>query len=86
MYSWTALVAAQVSSEVPFNIAASTVFYLIWYFLVGYPTHRAGFSFLMMGIAFPCFYTTYGLAIAAMAPNVELAGHLFNFFTVFLMN
>ena len=86
MYSWTAFVAAQISSEVPFNMVGSTVFFVLWYFLVGYPTHRAGFSFLMMSIAFPLFYTTFGLAVAAMAPNVEMAGNLFNFFNSFLTN
>ena len=86
MYSWTALVAAQISSEMPFNVVGSTVFFVIWYFLIGYPADRAGFSFLMMGIAFPCFYTTLGLAITAMAPNAEMAGNLFNFVNSFLTN
>jgi len=86
MYSWTALVTAQIFSEVPFNMVGSTIFFVIWYFLVGYPNDRAGFSFLMMGIAFPCLYTTSGLAVAAMAPNVEMAANLYNFFNTFLTN
>ena len=86
MYSWTAFVAAQISSEVPFNMIGSTLFFMIWYHLIGYPNDRTGFSFLMMGIVFPCFYTTFGLAIAAITPNADIAGSLFGFMNGFLTN
>jgi len=85
-YSWTALVAALILSELPFNLIGSTIFYLLWYFLMGLPPDRAGFTFLLMGIVFPCYYTTFGLAVAAMAPNAEVAGNLYNFFTILLVN
>ncbi|KAI9464145.1 P-loop containing nucleoside triphosphate hydrolase protein [Lactarius psammicola] len=53
MYSWTALITAQVLGELPLNIIGSSLFFLIWYWLVGFPSSRAGYSYLMLGIMYP---------------------------------
>ncbi|KAI0074337.1 hypothetical protein K474DRAFT_1648129 [Panus rudis PR-1116 ss-1] len=85
MYSWTALLSAQILAELPWNIVGSTLFFLCWYWTVAFPNSRAGFTYLMFGIMFPLYYTTIGQAIAAMSPNAEIAALLFGFFFSFVL-
>jgi ATP-binding cassette subfamily G (WHITE) protein 2 (SNQ2) len=85
MYSWSALVAAQILGELPLNIIGSSLYFLIWYWLVGLPSSRAGYSYLMLGIAYPMYYTTIALWVAAMSPNPEIAAQLFSFFFSFVV-
>jgi ATP-binding cassette subfamily G (WHITE) protein 2 (SNQ2) len=83
MYSWTALVTSQILVEIPWNIFGSSLFFLCWYWTVDYSIDRAGYTYLMYGIAFPLYYTTIAQAIASMTPNAEVAsivfGALFSF-------
>ena len=85
MYSWTALITAQILSELPLNIFGSSLFFLIWYWLVGFPSSRAGYSYLMFGIMYPMYYTTFAQWVAAMSPNPEIAAQLFSFFFSFVV-
>jgi ATP-binding cassette subfamily G (WHITE) protein 2 (SNQ2) len=85
MYSWTALITAQILGEVPLNIVGSSIYFLIWYWLVGLPSSRAGYTYLMMGVVLPMFYTTFALFIAAMSPNPPIAAQLFGFFFGFIV-
>jgi ATP-binding cassette subfamily G (WHITE) protein 2 (SNQ2) len=85
MYSWTALVAAQIFGELPFNIVGSSLYFLIWYWLVGYASSRAGFSYLMLGIMFPMYYSTFAQWVAAIAPSPAIAAQLFGFFFGFVI-
>ncbi|KAK7683570.1 hypothetical protein QCA50_013408 [Cerrena zonata] len=85
MYSWTALLTAQLIVETPWNIIGSTLFFLCWYWTVGFPTDRGGYTYLLYGILTPIYYTTLGQAVAAMSPNVEIAALLFAFFFAFVM-
>ncbi len=85
MYSWTALITAQILGELPLNITGSSLFFLIWYWLVGFPSSRAGYSYLMLGIMFPMYYTTFAQWAAAMSPNPEIAAQLFTFFFGFVI-
>jgi ATP-binding cassette subfamily G (WHITE) protein 2 (SNQ2) len=85
MYSWSALVAAQILGEIPLNIIGSSLYFLIWYWLVGYPSSRAGYTYLMVGIAYPMYYTTIAQWVAAMSPNAEIAAQLFSFFFSFVI-
>lgn len=77
MYSWSAWVTAQLLVELPWNIFGGVLLFFCWYWTVGYPTERAGYTFLAMSVLMPIYYTTIGQAIAAMAPTVEIAGLLF---------
>ena len=61
MYSWTALISSQILAEVPWNIVGSTLFFLCWYWTVGFENSRAGYTFLMIVGAYPFYYTTFGL-------------------------
>jgi ATP-binding cassette, subfamily G (WHITE), member 2, SNQ2 len=85
MYSWSALVAAQILGEVPLNIIGSSIYFFIWYWLVGYPTRRAAYTYLMLGVAFPMYYTTFAQWVAAMSPNDTIAAQLFSFFFSFVI-
>ncbi|KAG6850300.1 hypothetical protein H0H93_015242 [Arthromyces matolae] len=77
IYSWTALVTSQILVEIPWNILGSSLFFLCWYWTVGFETSRAGYTYLVMGVIFPMYYTTIGQAVAAMSPDPEIASLLF---------
>ncbi|KAL4248575.1 ABC transporter superfamily protein [Abortiporus biennis] len=85
MYSWTALITAQIVAELPWNIFASSLFFLCWFWTVGYATDRAGYTYLMMSVSNPLYYTTIGQAVAAMSPNAEIAALLFSLIFSFVI-
>ena len=74
-------------SRIPWNIFACALFYLCWYWTVGFPSDaaRAGYVFLALAVAFPLYYQTIGQAIAAMAPTAEIAALLFSFLFSFVL-
>ena len=78
MYSWTALVTAQFCTELPWNVLSSVLLFLTWYWTVGFASSRAAYSVLMMGFVFPLYYTSFAQAVAAMAPNAQIAALLFS--------
>ncbi|KAJ7455204.1 pleiotropic drug resistance ABC transporter [Mycena galericulata] len=84
-YSWSALITSAFLSELPWNIIGSSMFFLCWYWTVGIENDRAGYTYLMMGVIFPLYYTSLGQAVAAMAPTAELAAVLFSFFFSFVL-
>lgn len=61
MYSWTALVTSQILVELPWNVLGSFILFITWYWTVGFDNSRAGYTFLMMVIAYPFYYTTFGM-------------------------
>ena len=77
MYSWSAWVTAQILVELPWNVTGGVLLFFCWYWTVGFLTERAGYTFLMLAVLIPVYYTTVGQAIASMAPTVEIAGLLF---------
>ncbi|KAI9570995.1 ABC-2 type transporter-domain-containing protein [Boletus coccyginus] len=85
IYSWPALVTSQILVELPWNILGTTLFFLCWYWTVGFPTDRGGYTYLVLGILFPIYYTTIGQAVAAMSPTAEIAGTLFSFLFSFVL-
>lgn len=87
MYSWTALLTSQIISEIPWNIFGSSLFFLCWFWTVGFESTatRAGYMYLVMGVLFPMYYTTVGQAIASMAPNTQIAALLFSFLFSFVL-
>lgn len=57
IYGWTAFTTAQILAEVPFALAGGVLFYVLVYFLVGFPFGVvAGYTFLMF-ILFQLFIT-----------------------------
>jgi ATP-binding cassette subfamily G (WHITE) protein 2 (SNQ2) len=85
MYSWTALITAQILGELPLNIAGSSIYFLIWYWLVGFSSSRAAYTYLMIGVMLPIYLTTFSLWVAAMSPNPAIAAQLFGFFFGFIV-
>ncbi|KAJ6512909.1 pleiotropic drug resistance ABC transporter [Mycena sanguinolenta] len=83
-YSWSALITSAFLSELPWNILGSTLYFLCWYWTVGFDTSRAGYTYLMVGVIFPLWYTSFGQAVAAMAPSAEIAAVLFSFLFSFV--
>ncbi|KAH9922740.1 P-loop containing nucleoside triphosphate hydrolase protein [Fomitopsis serialis] len=86
MYSWTAFLTSQLLVELPWNILGSTLYFLCWYWTVGLPSDRGGFTYLMLGIVFPLYYTSIGQAVAAMCPNAEIAALVFSFLFSFVLS
>ena len=55
MYSWTALVTSQMLIELPWNIFGSFILFVSWYWTVGFENARAGYTFLILVLAFPAY-------------------------------
>jgi ABC-type multidrug transport system permease subunit/ABC-type multidrug transport system ATPase subunit len=74
MYSWTAFVTGLIVSEIPYLIFCATIYFLCWYYTVGFPatTSRAGATFFVM-LMYEFLYTGMGQFIAAYAPNAVFA-------------
>ncbi|KAG6888337.1 hypothetical protein C0995_009084 [Termitomyces sp. Mi166 len=85
MYSWTALVTSQFLAEIPWNILGSSIFFLCWYWTVAFDAARGGYTYLMMGVMFPLYYTSFALCVAAMAPSAEIAALLFSVLFSFVL-
>lgn len=85
IYHWSALVTSQIFCEIPWNILGSSLFFLCWYWTVGFASDRGGFTYLMYGVLFPTYYTTIALAVASMSPTAEIAGLMFSFLFSFVL-
>lgn len=84
IYSWTALVASQFLIEAPWNIFGSSLLFCSWYWTIGLSNDRAGYTYLMLGIIYPLYYTSFGQAIASLAPTAAVGGLLFSVFFTFV--
>ncbi|RPD61629.1 pleiotropic drug resistance ABC transporter [Lentinus tigrinus ALCF2SS1-7] len=85
MYSWTALVTALLLVELPLNIFASSLYFLCWYWTVGFLPSRAGFTYFMLAVFSPMYYTSFGQAVGAMSPTPEIAALVFTFLFSFVI-
>jgi ATP-binding cassette subfamily G (WHITE) protein 2 (SNQ2) len=85
MYSWTALITSQMLAEIPWNILGSSLFFLCWYWTVGFESSRAGYTYLLFGFIFPAYYTSIAQAVASMVPNAEIAALVFSFLFSFVL-
>jgi ABC-type multidrug transport system permease subunit len=74
MYSWIVFVTGLIVSEIPYLIFCAIVYFLCWYYTVGFPatTSRAGATFFVM-LMYEFLYTGMGRFIAAYAPNAVFA-------------
>ncbi|KAF8624325.1 hypothetical protein AX17_007154 [Amanita inopinata Kibby_2008] len=85
IYHWSALLTAQIAVEVPWNIFGSTLFFICWYWTVGFESSRGGFTYLLFGVLFPIYFSTFALAVASMSPTAEIANMLASFFFTFVI-
>lgn len=74
MYSWKAFVTALIVSEIPYLVICAVLYFVCWYYTVGFPTRpsRAGSTFFVM-LMYEFLYTGIGQFIAAYAPNAVFA-------------
>ncbi|KAH8671687.1 ABC-2 type transporter-domain-containing protein [Xylariales sp. PMI_506] len=74
MYSWIAFVTGLVVSEFPYLCICAVLYYVCWYYTVGFPgeSERAGGTFFVM-LMYEFVYTGIGQFIAAYAPNAVFA-------------
>lgn len=84
-YTWTALLTSQILAELPWNMLGFTIFFLCWYWTVGFESSRAGYTYLLLAIVFPMYFTTAGQAVASMAPTAEVGGLIFAFLFSFVV-
>ncbi|KAF5330227.1 hypothetical protein D9611_010600 [Ephemerocybe angulata] len=85
MYSWTALVTAQILVEIPWNIVGAAILFFTWFWTVGFQNDRAGYTYLMMGIVNPLYYSSIGQAVAAMSPDAQTGALLFSLLFSFVL-
>ncbi|KIY68744.1 hypothetical protein CYLTODRAFT_489562 [Cylindrobasidium torrendii FP15055 ss-10] len=76
MYKWTAFVSAQLVAEIPWNLLGSAFLFLTMYWLVFPGGAGAGYAYLMLGIVYPLYYSSFSMAVAAMVPRADLAAVL----------
>ncbi|EJD42304.1 pleiotropic drug resistance ABC transporter [Auricularia subglabra TFB-10046 SS5] len=85
MYSWSALVTAQLLVEAPLNMITTAMIFFTWYWTVGFASDRAGYTFIAIVIAYPLYFQTFSMTVAAMSPNVEIAALLFSVLFSFVL-
>lgn len=86
IYGWVAFTTANIVCEIPAAIVGATVYWLLWYYPVGFPrdSSTAGYVFLMSMLFF-LWQASWGQWICAFAPsftvisNVSLSLSLFSF-------
>lgn len=83
-YHWITFVVSTFIVELPFTFITSLVYWLLWYFPVGYfgSASRAGYSFLMYEL-FSVFATSLAQLCASLMPNIEAAFAVNGFFFMF---
>ncbi|PLB53350.1 ABC transporter [Aspergillus steynii IBT 23096] len=83
-YHWVTFVISAILVELPYAFVTSMVYWLLWYFPVGYFNEpaRAGYSFLMYEL-FAMFATSLAQLCASLMPNVEAALAANGFFFMF---
>ncbi|KAB8228243.1 ABC-2 type transporter-domain-containing protein [Aspergillus alliaceus] len=74
MYSWKAFVTALIVSEFPYLCVCGVLYFLCWYYTVGFPTasDKAGAA-LFVVVLYEFYYTGIGQFIAAYSPNAVFA-------------
>lgn len=74
MYSWIAFVTGLIVSEIPYLCICAVLYFLPWYYTVGFPnsSDRAGAFFFVM-LFYEFVYTGIGQFVAAYAPNAVFA-------------
>lgn len=55
MYAWSALITSQLMVEIPLNIICSAIFFLCWYWTVGFDSDRGGYTYLFLSVLMPIY-------------------------------
>ena len=92
MYHWSTFILSNIVTEVPFNLVAGTLFFLPWYFPVGFwhdfdesdRASRGAYQWLMI-MLFEMWWSTFGQAMAALSPNAQTATTFSTLFGSFVL-
>ncbi|KIW89038.1 uncharacterized protein Z519_10523 [Cladophialophora bantiana CBS 173.52] len=94
MYHWSVFVLSNLLTEITFNILAGTLFFFPWYFAIdfsqGWVDGTAGkggrgFYMWLLLMAYEMWISTFGVAIASLAPNSQTAAVLTTVFASFVV-
>jgi ATP-binding cassette, subfamily G (WHITE), member 2, SNQ2 len=80
------LITSQFVAELPWDILGSSLYFLCWFWTVGFDNSRAGYTYLMLGVIYPLFYVSFAMAVASMVPTAEIAAIVFSFLFSFIIN
>ncbi len=84
-FHWSTMILGQLLAEIPYNFLAGVICYCCFYFPLKIDTSAtiAGFFFLVFAINFVLYFTTFGLMVLYMSPDLPSAavicGILLNF-------
>ncbi|KAF9892548.1 hypothetical protein FE257_001657 [Aspergillus nanangensis] len=83
IYGWFAFCTASIVCEIPMAIISALIYWLLWYYPVGFPTDSssAGYVFLMTMLFF-IFQASWGQWICAFAPSFTVISNVLPFFFV----
>ncbi|GAA5892143.1 hypothetical protein JCM6882_005707 [Rhodosporidiobolus microsporus] len=83
IYGRTAFATSLLVSEVPYSVACASAYFLLWYFLIGFPLEGSsiGFAFLLIQI-FYFFQSTWALWIVSISRQLGTIANLLPFFLV----
>ncbi|KAL4898573.1 ABC-2 type transporter-domain-containing protein [Aspergillus ambiguus] len=83
IYGWFAFCTASIVCEIPMAIVSALIYWLLWYYPVGFPTDSssAGYVFLMSMLFF-MFQASWGQWICAFAPSFTVISNVLPFFFV----
>ena len=87
IYTWFAFVTGAVVSEIPYRILAGTLYWVCWYFGIGFPRgDGAPFKIWLLVVLYELFYLGLGQGIAAFSPSVALASFFIPLFFMFVIS
>ncbi|GKT48118.1 brefeldin A resistance protein [Colletotrichum spaethianum] len=83
-YGWVAFCTANVVCEIPMAIVCATIYWLLWYFPVGYPATASvsGYTYLMV-LVWSLFQSSWGQWISAFGPSYStISNHQLTFWQI----
>ncbi|KAH4908209.1 hypothetical protein HBI80_056770 [Parastagonospora nodorum] len=87
IYSWFAFVTGAVVSEIPYRILAGTLYWMCWYFGIGFPRgDLVPFKIWMLIVLYELFYLGLGQGIAAFSASEALASFFIPLFFMFVIS
>ncbi|OBT40726.1 hypothetical protein VE00_09781 [Pseudogymnoascus sp. WSF 3629] len=80
IYHWSTFVLSSILVEFPYNFGAGTLFFVAWYFPIGFwrlfetsTMNNRGIYEWLLYMLFQMWWSTFGQAIAAFSPNAQTA-------------
>ncbi|PGH26822.1 hypothetical protein AJ80_01401 [Polytolypa hystricis UAMH7299] len=82
IYGWVSFTTSQILAEIPYALTGGVLFYLIFYFSVGFPLGAPAIYTFIMVVLFHLFSTAWGQWIAALSVDSVMAANLMPFFLI----